>query len=86
MAFEDPGSFAAVLRATIASLPLTLWMAVALALPVAAAEPSPAFKIISEDGADERRSVSVRLAARLPESEIRRLADGLVAKRRTGPV
>ncbi|MEQ1710763.1 MAG: hypothetical protein ABL908_05110 [Hyphomicrobium sp.] len=71
-----------MLRATIASLPLTLWMAFAVPPPVAAAEPSPAYKIISEDGADERRSVSVRLAARLRESEIRRLADGLVARRR----
>ncbi len=78
------------MRASFASL--TLIVAIGSAAGLAALPMSEAlaqsaakgesYKIISEDGNEGRRSISVRLAGRVSEAEIKRLADGLIAKRR----
>jgi hypothetical protein len=68
-----------VLRAVLILVPI----AVALSFGAVAAEPPrPAFAVVSEDGGDDRRGISVRLKTRLTETELRRIADAIVDKRR----
>lgn len=82
-----------VLRAMIATLALAAACSAAssnagfaeqtqaAAVP-ASSRAQAAYKILSEDGEGERRSVAVRLPARVTEAEIRRLTDGIVARQR----
>lgn len=74
------------MRASLASLTLSICFGVGLVLiagdGVAQVAKIASYKIVSEDGSEGRRSISIRLPGRVSEVEIKRMADDLIAKRR----
>lgn len=78
------------MRATSTSISLVLAVACLGGATMFAAQPALAqamakgggYKILSEDGAGDRRSIAIRLPGRVSEAEIKRIAEELIAKRR----
>ncbi len=66
-------------------LPFLIFVMVASELVVpAAAEPLPAAKVVSEDGAADQRRLSLRIDARMPEADLKALAASLRDKAAVG--